>query len=150
MSLDVYLHLKGAFVPRRGSGIFVRDDGQTKEITREEWDERNPGVEPVIAASATETSQVYSANITHNLGRMANEAGVYACCWRPDENGITHAKQLIEPLRAGIELMESDPPRFQQHNPSNGWGTYEGLVSWLKEYLHACEDYPEAEVSVWR
>jgi hypothetical protein len=150
MSLDVYLHLKGAFVARRGSGIFVRDDGQTKEITREQWDERNPGVEPVIAASATKTSQVYSANITHNLGRMAREAGVYDCCWRPDEHGLTQAKQLIEPLRAGIALMESEPERFKQYNPENGWGSYEGLVSWCKEYLIACEQYPEAEVSTWR
>lgn len=150
MSLDVYLKLKGACIPRRGSGIFVREDGQTLEISREEWDERHPGEEPVVAESHEPTDEVFSANITHNLGRMANEASVYACCWRPEENGFTHAKQLIEPLRTGIALMESDPPRFKQHNPSNGWGTYEGLVSWLKEYLRACEDYPDAEVSVWR
>ncbi len=31
-----------------GSGIFVREFGATVEITREEWDKRAPGFEPVI------------------------------------------------------------------------------------------------------
>lgn len=33
-----------------GSGIFVRENGATREITREEWDRRNPGREPVVVA----------------------------------------------------------------------------------------------------
>lgn len=33
-----------------GSGIFVRRNGATVEITREEWDELNPGREPVVAS----------------------------------------------------------------------------------------------------
>lgn len=36
MSLDVYLVVKGANRPRTGSGIFVRDSGQTVQISREE------------------------------------------------------------------------------------------------------------------
>lgn len=64
----------------------------------------------------------YSRNITHNLGAMAKEAGIYEACWRPEEIGITKAAQLIEPLRAGITLMKSDRPRFERHNASNGWG----------------------------
>lgn len=31
-----------------GSGIFVRENGRNIEITREEWDRRNPGREPVV------------------------------------------------------------------------------------------------------
>lgn len=31
-----------------GSGIFIRERGAIKEITREEWDRRNPGREPVV------------------------------------------------------------------------------------------------------
>lgn len=48
MSLDVYLNLRGACLIAKGSGIFVRDGGHTEEITREEWDRRFPGREPVI------------------------------------------------------------------------------------------------------
>ena len=93
---------------------------------------------------------VYDAKITHNLGRMAKEAGIYKHLWRPEEIGITKAAQLIEPLRAGLALMRSDPARFKKYNAPNGWGTYRDFVPWVAEYLAACEKYPEAAVSVWR
>jgi hypothetical protein len=149
MSLDVYLNLKGSKA-RESSGIFVRENGAMVEISREEWDDRNPGHEPALVEAVEVTDEVYSANITHNLGRMAAEAGIYEACWRPEEIGITHARQLIEPLRSGIALMRADPPRFEKHNAPNGWGLYEHFVPWLERYLVACEQYPDAEVSVWR
>lgn len=92
----------------------------------------------------------YEANVTHNLTAMADEAGIYRHLWRPDELGITKARELIEPLCAGVALMKSDPPRFLKHNPSNGWGSYERFVPWIEEYLQACEDYPNAEIHVSR
>lgn len=98
----------------------------------------------------TETEELFSANITHNLGAMAKEAGIYKHCWRPEEIEITKAEQLIKPLRAGLVLMLSDPPRFEKHNAENGWGLYKHFVPWVREYLAACEQYPEANVSVSR
>ena len=98
----------------------------------------------------TETEQHYNANITHNLGPMAEEAGIYKHCWRPEEIGITKARQLIEPLRAGLKLMESDPPRFEKYNAENGWGLYKNFVPWVRDYLAACEQYPDADVHVSR
>lgn len=97
-----------------------------------------------------EVEVFYDANITHNLGAMANEAGIYKACWRPEEIGITKSGQLIDPLRAGLELMESDPPRFKKHDDDNGWGTYEQFVPWVKGYLAACEEHPEANVMASR
>lgn len=94
--------------------------------------------------------QVFEANITHNLTSMANEAGIYKELWRPEEVGITVARQLIEPLTKGLELMKSDPERFERHNPSNGWGSYKGFVPWIERYLDACREYPEAAVRVSR
>ena len=92
----------------------------------------------------------YSGNITHNLGAMAREAGIYEACWRPEEIGVTKAGQLIEPLRAGIALMKADPERFKKHNSPNGWGLYKHFLPWLEDYLKACESMPEADVSVSR
>jgi hypothetical protein len=149
MSLDVYLSTP-QLVARETSGIFVRENGQTKEISRAEWDDRNPGHEPCVAISTEETNEVYSANITHNLGAMAREAGIYEHCWRPDEIGITKAGQLVEPLRAGLALMKADPPRFEKHNAKNGWGLYEHFVPWVEKYLAACEENPTADVRVSR
>lgn len=147
MSLDVYLDMKGhtATTERR---IFIREDGQNKEISRKEWDELHPGIEPVTAE--IEDRHVYSANITHNLNRMAKEAGIYMHLWRPEEIGITKASQLIEPLAEGLNALIADPERFEKFNPENGWGTYGGLVGFVKEYLEACQKWPDADVSVWR
>jgi len=44
----------------------------------------------------------YEANVTHNLNKMAMEAGIYEYLWRPDEIGITKAGRLIEPLSKGL------------------------------------------------
>jgi hypothetical protein len=92
----------------------------------------------------------FSANITHNLNKMAAEAGIYGIVWRPEENGITTAGQLIAPLRKAIADMKDDPKRFKIHDASNGWGTYEQFVPWLERYLAACEETPEATISVSR
>jgi len=96
------------------------------------------------------SDSLYSANITHNLGAMAQEAGIYKHLWRPDEIGVTKAAQLIEPLRAGVALMRSDPARFEKHNAKNGWGLYKHFVPFVEEYLAACEAYPDATVGVSR
>ena len=91
---------------------------------------------------------VYDANITHNLGRMAAEAGIYEMLWRPKEAGIKTASQLIEPLEKAIEEMKRDPERFEKHNSSNGWGLYENFLPWLERLLEACRENPEAEIEV--
>lgn len=96
------------------------------------------------------STEVYSANITHNLNSMADAAGIYKHLWRPEEIGITKASQLIEPLRAGVALLKSDPEKFSQFNAKNGWGLYEHFVPFVEKYLEACESYPDAEVSVSR
>jgi hypothetical protein len=153
MSLDVYLELEGQKVPKTGSGIFIRENGSTREISQEEWYEKNPDRDPVVLLFESEeedTSRVYHANITHNLNTMANDAGIYKYLWRPDELGIVVAKELIKPLEEGLALLKSEPARFKQFNPKNGWGTYEGLVEFVDSYLEACKKYPEAKVSVWR
>lgn len=146
MSLDVYLRAPG--IQNIAEAIFVREDGAIRELTRAEWDARYPDREPIYAERGED--EVYSRNITHNLNEMAVEAGIYEPLWRPDQIGIKTAKDLIEPLRKGLALLRSDPERFKKFNPENGWGNYEGLVDFVQEYLKACEENPDAEVSVSR
>lgn len=86
---------------------------------------------------------VFNINITHNLTQMAEEAEIYQYVWRPEELGITHARELIEPLSAGLLRLLTDPERFKKFNPHNGWGS-------LQAYLHACIEHPDAEISVSR
>ncbi len=92
------------------------------------------------------SGEVFERNITHNLGAMADLAGVYKCCWRPDEVGLKYARQLIEPLRDGLARLLEDPDKFKALNPDNRWGNYEGLVDFVRAYLAACEQWPDATV----
>lgn len=93
---------------------------------------------------------LYSRNITHNLGKMADEAGIYKCLWRPDEIGITHARQIIEPLAAGVTLLATEKRRFEAFNSPNGWGLWVSFLPFCIDYLQACRDYPDALVRVSR
>jgi len=152
MSLDVYLTTQEKRVVNPTSGIFIRSNGETKEISRAEWDELNPNQEPVMIKEMleVETHEVYSRNITHNLGAMAQEAGIYKQLWWPEEVGAKIAKDLIGPLAVGLSKLKAAPEIFKKHNPDNGWGNYDGLVSFVEDYLSACEEYPEATIGVCR
>lgn len=89
--------------------------------------------------------EVFHQNITHNLGRMAEEAGIYMHLWRPEELGIETAAELIKPLKVGLGLLKSDPARFEAFNSPNGWGLYKHFVPFVEECLQACMDYPNAK-----
>lgn len=103
----------------------------------------------VYLLEVMQPASVFDANITHNLGRMAEEAGIYKALWRPDDIGLKKAVDLIPLLRAGLDRLREDPEHFKMFNPENGWGDYEGLVRFTARYLAACEEYPEASVKVW-
>lgn len=103
-----------------------------------------------VSLLVVQPTEVYSANITHNLGKMAEEAGIYYHLWRPEEIGITKARQLIEPLKKGLAEMKADPERFGKHNSPNGWGLYKHFVPWIEKYLAACEEHPDADIEVSR
>ncbi|KAF0844364.1 hypothetical protein FNL37_1808 [Methylovorus glucosotrophus] len=103
-----------------------------------------------VTLTAVRETSVYSRNITHNLTKMASEAGIYKHLWRPEEIGITKASELIKPLEDALDLLKSDPDGFEQFNASNGWGTYAGFVDFVKDYLEACKSNPDATISVDR
>ena len=92
--------------------------------------------------------RLYDANITHNLSRMASEAGIYNALWHPHENGYTKAGDIIPVLREGLTLLESYPERFKKFDSPNGWGRYIHFVPFVREVLRACEEYPDADIEV--
>jgi len=93
---------------------------------------------------------VHEQNITHNLVPMAKEAGIYDILWRPEENQIWFARQLIDPLSRAISNMEADPERFKAFDAGNGWGKYDNFLPWLQELLEACKRHPDATVAADR
>ena len=147
MSLDVYLKSDKP-VPVKGTGIFVRKEGKTYELSYEEACEKYPDY--VIIEEEYEVDYYYTDNITHNLNRMAEEVGIYNYLWRPEEIDIFKAYQLIDPLREGLHKLKMYPDKFKTYNPENGWGTYEQFVKFVSNYLDACYEYPNATIEVSR
>jgi len=92
--------------------------------------------------------ELYSANITHNLNAMAEAVGIYEPLWRPKENGIKTAAQLIDVLTLGVARLRSNPDYYKTFDSPNGWGTYKDFVPWVEALLAACIQYPDAIVEV--
>jgi hypothetical protein len=137
MSLDVYLIVDKP-VKQIHSGVFTRQDGQTVEVLGTDYD------------CVTETTTVFDWNITHNLGKMAKEAGLYEVLWRPEELGFTKAGELIKPMTDGMIALWNNPEAFKLFNPDNGWGCYENLLEFVQKYLIACVEYPDATIEISR
>lgn len=93
---------------------------------------------------------LYQRNITHNLGDMAREAGIYKAVWRPEEIGAKYAKDISEIVEEGLTSLKAQPDYFKQFDSPNGWGTYENFIPFVEEYLYALKKYPDAEISVSR
>jgi len=94
--------------------------------------------------------EVYESNMTHNLGQMADKAGIYYALWRPEEKGYKKAKDIIKILEKGLKDLKERPEYFKKYNASNGWGMYEHFIPFVEEYLEACKKYPNAEIYVSR
>jgi hypothetical protein len=103
-----------------------------------------------MSLDVTLSKSVYSANITHNLSKMASEAGIYQALWRPEEEGYYQASDLIEPLTKGLALLTANPEKFKAFNSPNGWGIYENFVPFVAKYLEACVAHPNANIEVNR
>ena len=114
--------------------------------------------------------EVYSSNITHNLGTMADKAGIYEALWRPhrlkegynipesdnkaewefEEQNETLAKDIVPVIEKGLSDLKARSEYFETFNSPNGWGTYEHFVPFVEDYLKACKEYPDAVVTVSR
>lgn len=147
MSLDITL-ISSSPVEKRGTGVYVREGGRNVELTVAEVKERWPDSD--IDEQRWVTDEVFSVNITHNLNKMAGEAGIYEAMWRPDEVGHTIARHVIVPLSLGLVRLLDEPDRFRAFNPENGWGDYDGLVETVTSYLAACVEHPDATIEISR
>lgn len=134
-------------------------------LTRKKWISYDAG-----KTLTEEEETVYDANITHNLGKMAGEAGIYEALWRPhrlkegynipendheaewkfEEENKTTAKDIISLLEKGLADLKARPEHFEIFNSPNGWGMYKHFVPFVEKYLEACKEYPDAIVGVSR
>jgi len=93
---------------------------------------------------------VLSENITHNLTKMADKAGIYDALWRPEEKNYKKAKDIIKVLEAGLKKLKDKPEYYKKFNAPNGWGLYEHFVPFAESILEGCKKYPSAKISCSR
>lgn len=108
------------------------------------------GIDVYLTKVVTEEKEIFAWSCTHNLIEMAEEAGLYEYLWKPDNLGIKKARDLIAPLTEGLNILKSYPDRFKKFNPSNGFGSYDGFINFVCNYLNACKEEPDSNVNVWR
>ncbi len=107
--------------------------------------------DPCVQCGMHGHHELYTANITHNLNKMAAAAHLYEVLWRPEELWDTPvAAHLIPLLEQGLTALRDDPASYASSVPANGWGTYAGLVAFVEAYLAACKAFPYARVTVSR
>ena len=99
-----------------------------------------------------EETDVY--NITHNLTVMAkkcsipfqesgyiqNQISLYDLLWRPFDNGFTkNDKIYLTTLLKLYQKLENNL-EYKKYEAENGWGTYEGLLNFVKNVVNLCMD----------
>lgn len=94
--------------------------------------------------------EVFWRNITHNIGKMADKAGIYYALWRPEEKGWKIASDVVPTLEKGLKKLKEKPEYFEKFNSENGWGMYEHFVPFVEEVLEACKKYPNAKIIISR
>lgn len=133
-------------------------------LVRKKWISYDEG-----KSHEVELEELYTSNITHNLGEMATKAGIYEALWRPyrlkegynaepsskeeyefENNTTVLAKEIAPVIEKGLKDLIKRPKYFEKFNASNGWGLYIHFVPFVREYLEACNEYPEAIVKVSR
>lgn len=139
MSLDLTLRYDQPETEYQKAIKLLQEAGLNKAANCLEWE-----TDPERADDA------FSINITHNLNSMAEAAGIYQHLWRPEEIGVVHAKEMIQPLKDGLEKLEADPDKYRAFNAENGWGVYENFVPFVRAVLDACQQHPDAKVYVSR
>jgi hypothetical protein len=90
---------------------------------------------------------LYWRNITHNVSPMWIEAGVYDALY--ESNG-KQAGEVLDALKAGYFDMITWPLTYQQLDPPNGWGDYEGALEFLRDFMVTCAKHPKAVIRVSR
>lgn len=97
-----------------------------------------------------DTGGPHPAAVTEYRNPTYNLAEMFAAALRTksirDLEGKTGA-ETAQQLREAVDDMRARPEHFEQFNPPNGWGDYDGAVETLEWMLGAALSHPKA---TWR
>jgi hypothetical protein len=91
--------------------------------------------------------QLYRDSITHNHWKMVDNASLYRAIWRPEELQITKAAQLIPILEQGLKHIEEHQDELCKLGTAND---HTEVWSFVRAYLKACREHPDADIRVSR
>jgi hypothetical protein len=113
--------------------------------------------------------EIYSSNITHNLGEMADKAGIYEALWRPyrlkpdykefenyddeyayEQAQIIYCDDIIPIIEIGLAKLKANPKYYKKFDSDNGWGIYDHFVPFVEKYLEALKANPNLIVKTDR
>ena len=89
---------------------------------------------------------LFEAKITYNLSDM-----YYKCIDKKlgleKLNGLS-SKEALPIVKRAIEDMIENKEEYEKLNPSNGWGSYAGLLRDLRNLKESCEQIPDGVIEV--
>ena len=88
----------------------------------------------------------YEASYTYNVSPMYYDAFTHPGGIRALDG--LEGKYCQPRLRKAINKMRSNPEHYQEMNPENGWGNYDGAVALLEKLERWCKASPEAILRV--
>ena len=145
MSLDLHIITKTP-IRKQGTGVYVRENGQTVELTTmEEVRSRFPDADlSDISVYEYEDDSLWHGNITHNMNEMASKVPIegtdltlYDLLWRPEEHDFVTAgaPYYREYMLKGFLYLRTHKEELLPLNPDNGWGNYDQLLAFTLDYL---------------
>lgn len=99
---------------------------------------------PMLVAAGWPTRERYK---TLDLQAAPDRGNGSVCNW--DVLKGTRAADLGEMVGTVVRNLESDPDRFRELNPPNGWGNYKVCLTEMRNFLAAIEQHPNARVEAW-
>ena len=155
MSLDLYIISK-KLVKHKGTGIYIRENGKTKELSLGEAE--GLYVSDSINEITSEDNIYWHGNITHNLGAMADhcycycpdKTSLHSILWRPEETTLLIVSgkltsSYVKALSICLEELKEHRDYYEKFNPNNGWGNYDTLVNFTDSFLVALNKIPQKE-----
>jgi hypothetical protein len=100
-----------------------------------------------ISINAVRPVEIYETNVTYNLSKM-----YYKCIDKEKGFKYLHGmscKKALPIINEAIKDLVNNKKDYEELNPKNGWGSYEGLLQILREMRKVCEDYPDGDIEVY-
>lgn len=97
-----------------------------------------------IRIKAIREVQIYDSNVTYNL------SDIYYKCIGGGLKALNcmSCKKALPILNKAIENMQENENEYRKLEPSNGWGSYDGLLKELGRLQAYCEDNPDGIIEV--